>query len=327
MPINQNWYDRNAGRQYPVDDAATGTDDAGNALTSTILADAHIRFPDVLGDYCFIGAAAVSPRLMTVVFLAAHELDDTGGFTPIAAVSVVDPVPYKMYAVQSQYPGAGGYVVFGEAIKDSLVSHRFSSPQQSYLTARSVKPYKAWPVSSLAAGELGSKLTGVVRLRGGNDIEIVKECREIPVDLVGESCNPLSAIAREAIVIRLKDNQLQNTEARNVFDIYKGCCAGRPETRTCDGVQPIESINGVSPNCCGGLLIRVKGIARPSISEDSHSIVLDSTLGLSNVCLNDTRLPDSEGRLPNDYIGDCEEQVSDISICIEESDESDESEV
>lgn len=317
MPLNQSWYDRNAGRAYPVDDHATSTDDSGGILESHILADARLRWPSAAGKYAFISSIAVTRRLVTVTFLASDSLDAVSGFTPLAVVSVLDPVPYRAYAVQGQYPGAGGYITFGDALKDGPTSHRFSLPKQSYLCPQAARTYGPIPVTSVSAGALGSKLTGIVPLSGGNDIEIVKECREIPVALVGDPCDPESSTAREVIVIRLKNKQNNQNDSdtdRNVFDIYKGCCQGRPESRNCGDPQPIESINGLQPNCCGVLVLRFAGCARPSITPDQSTIVLDCGLGLGDACNNDLRLPDADGRLPNEYDGDCEEAISEISL-------------
>ena len=319
MPINQTWLDRNAGRQYPVDDSATGTDDAGLALTSTILADARLRWPRSAGQYAFISAASVTQRLVTVTFLASEALDSAGSFLPLAAVSVLDPVPYKPYPISGQMPGVGGYVVFGEAIKDGPVSHRFSLPEQSFLSPQTARPYGALPVLSISAGGLGGQLSGIIKLSGGNDIEVVKECREVPVELVGESCDPLSAVAREVVVVRLKNKNQTEDTVRNVFDIYKGCCQGRPESGNCGDPQPIEKINGIEPNCCGTIVIKLSGCAVPAITEDGHGIVIDCGIGLVDACNSDLRLPDADGRLPNEYDGDCEEAISEISLCGDES--------
>lgn len=315
MPINQAWYDRNAGRAYPVDDHATGTDDAGKSFTNTILADVRIRWPRSAGSFCFVSTASVTQRLVSITFLASDALDSVSGFVPLAVVSVLDPQPYRQYAIQGQYPGAGGYVVFGEGVKDVPVSHRFSLPNQSYLCPQAARAYDDIPTTSLAGGGLGAKLTGLVLLSGGNDIEIVKECREIPVALVGDSCDPLSTIAREVAVIRLKNKQQEQGEQdRNVFDLYKGCCQGRPESRNCGDPQPIESINGLPPNCCGAIVLKLAGCAVPAIGDDGSTVVLDCELGLSDACNRELRLPDPDGRLPNEFDGDCEEAISEISL-------------
>jgi len=56
MPIrNANWYNLHSTRRYPLDDNATGTDDAGIRLADDILVDCHLRFPKIAGQYAYIG--------------------------------------------------------------------------------------------------------------------------------------------------------------------------------------------------------------------------------------------------------------------------------
>lgn len=104
-------------------------------------------------------------------------------------------------------------------------------------------------------------MTGLVTLKEGPDIEIVKECWEIPVRAAYENCEDLNTQSREVIVIRLKNSL--GDDSRNVFDIYKGPCGGRPETRSCGNPEPLEFISGVAPDCCGRITIELRGCAVP----------------------------------------------------------------
>jgi len=51
---NQNWYNLQSTRRYPLDDISTGVDDAGAFIREDIIVDCHIRFPNTLGEYLYI---------------------------------------------------------------------------------------------------------------------------------------------------------------------------------------------------------------------------------------------------------------------------------
>src|SRR5690606_38579741 len=137
---------------------------------------------------------------------------------------------------------------------------RFSSPEQSLILAGLALAYE--PPSIPYVGKLGlaAQLSGLVRLAGGNDIEIVRECREIPAYPAGPalSCDELVTARREVIVFRLADKQ---TSGRNVLDHYRGPCSNRPESRNCGDPEPIEFIGAVAPDCCGNITIDLLGCA------------------------------------------------------------------
>ena len=110
---NQNWYDHNSSRNYPLDDLATAVDDSGQRLPSHFLADLYLKFPIVAGRIAYLGGITVGPGIVTAVILAADGPDSKTGI-PLAAVSLPRPVtPWRQYALDPLYPGVGGWIVFG----------------------------------------------------------------------------------------------------------------------------------------------------------------------------------------------------------------------
>lgn len=294
MIRNPDWYDLNEQRSWPVADQATQIDDTGKRLPHDLLADMNVWFPKILGDYAFIGGITVSKNIATVTLLGTAS-----GNPPIAAVSVTAPIDlYRQYAVEPLYPGVGGWVVFGSAVNDGVLhSHRFSDSTQAVLIPHVARSYKVGPVQN--AGKLGNitALTGIVRLQGGDDIEIVKESREI------------DSVVRDAAVFRLKSKP-DFVEDVNLYEKYAGPCGKRPESNNCGDSAPIEFINSVAPDCCGNITIEFRGCAEVTfIQNEDCSVAVGCHFGLSDACVTADKLPDAEGKLPNEY----------KDLCVDES--------
>lgn len=293
---NIEWYDLNESRSWPLADQATEIDDSGNRLPHNLIADLNIWFPDTLGTYAYVGSVTVGPNIATITIM--------GNGVAIGAVSVVAPIdPYRHYPLQALYPGVAGWVVFGSALNEGVLqSYRFSNPQQSLLIPHVARKYRTPPVTGIGKLGLSSALTGVVRLQGGNDIEIVKEEREI------------DNVVRDVAVIRLrKDDSV--TDDTEVLAKYLGPCDTRPESRNCGGEEPIEFINSVAPDCCGNITVEFRGCSDVRfIQNESCSVAVGCEFGLSDACVTQDRLPDEDGRLPNEYADLCiEESVSIVS--------------
>lgn len=297
MARNHDWYNGNATRAYPLDDAATARDDAGREVPSQVLVDCRIRFPLALGRHAYLGGLTVGPRIVTALFLAAPAPVRTPlaappppppTFAPLAAVSLVRPVaPYRHYPLQGLAPGVGGWVVFGPGI-DEAYSGRLSTPAQGLLLPRVAAPYRPPPVRGLGRMGSATPLGGLVKLLGGTDLEVVRAVREV------------DGVEVDAIVIRLLD-----ALNRNVLALYRGPCGGRPESYTCPK-PPLEQINTVGPDCTGDLTIDFRGI-RVAPFRDGGGLALDFSRGLAETCTDSDRLPDAAGRLPGDHDDQCPE--------------------
>ncbi len=278
--FNGNWYGGNENRGYPIDDSATGVDDAGGFVPHDIIVDARVIVPAAVAAGVFVGAIAAGPNVATVVLMA-----DDVDFTPLGAVTVPAPiVPYKSYAIRPMQPGVAGWVVFGNGALQPYVG-RFSSAGQSRLATRCARPYRPFPVPSIGKEFLSTTLTGVVSLVAGEDISITVEDRTI-----GDS--PV-----RAVVVGLA-----NTLNRDVYALYTGPCDGRPESGSC-AKTPLQSINGVSPDCDGNIDIDFRGVAA-SATPGGGGVTLSLPIGLSSTC-GDDGLPAGDGTLANDYPDRC----------------------
>lgn len=267
--LHNNWLNAQASRRYPLDDNATGTGDDLRRLKDDIIVDLHMRWPSIAGNYAFIGGVTVSRKIVTAVILAADSPDSVTNFTPLAAISVMQPVKdYAYYNLEPLYPGVGGFIAFGDV--GEVFNIRFSTPRQGLISPKCGRSYSQLPIPSMRKYGRADGLAGLVRILAGPDLEIVKE--EVNVD----------DVLMDALVIRLA----APTTTRNPLADYIGPCGKRPESRNCD--RPgIQTINGVSPNCDGNIDIEFIGLVEgpyQSCGTGEAGVTLDQALGLAEVC-------------------------------------------
>ncbi len=291
---NRHWYVENSSRQYPIDERATGRDDADVWAPSNIIVDLQLRFPRSAGDFAFLGSITVTERLVAITIQAASSIDGTPTFVPLAVYTGQLPLETGIhYALEAQYPGAGGWIVFGDGL-DQTYRGRFSTPRQSLLARRAARAYSSPPVTSLGKLHNAVELTGLVQLRALDPLELVKEERDI------------DGVLRDVAVLRL----VQPTGAENVFSQFAGPCHGRPESDSCGDPAPIEQIGNVQPDCDGKITIQFGGCAEIAALADGCGVVVDCALALDEACTAEARLPDDDGNLPNQYTDHCNEPVA-----------------
>lgn len=325
---NQQWYNQNESRPYPLHDRASAVDDAGQRLPSNVVADLVLRFPAAAGEYAYLSAVTVSENIATVTFTASVSPDERALPVPLGAVQVVRPEQGVWYPIDALYPGVGGWIVFGGGL-EMPYSGRFASPAQSLLSQKAARPYRQFPIDYLGKLHQNAVLTGLVSLKAGTGIEILPACRRIPgyEQAVEDECEDDEGNrGRRCIVIRLS-KQVKDRGA--LFAEMAGPC-GAPETRTCGPPEPIEAINGVLPDCDGNVILEFAGCAvlseilqevvldeQGEVQEirEACGVVIDCGLGLADVCVTPDRLPGPDGRLPNEYDDLCvsEESVSEVS--------------
>lgn len=343
MPVrNQSWYSRNEARPFPLSDEASGIDDSGARLPNRYLADLHLVFPEAAARRAYLSAVTVTKTLVSVVILGTDKSASPGSFIPLASFSAAKPLDAnRQYALSPLYPGVGGWIVFGDAaVQQGSTAEeyagRFTDPAQSLLAPSTTRSFFSPPIDNVAKLGNATALTGLVQLVGGNDIEIVKECREIPDDpqpLGKEACDPNIATLRDVIVIRLAETVPSGAAGAgqsNVYDVYRGPCAARPESQTCGDPQPIELLASVPPDCCGNITITLKGcaaiskVAETAVVDEMGDIVsidttcgvlIDCGLGLSEACVTPDRLPAADGTLP-DEVDDLCESITEVSVTI-----------
>jgi len=241
MPLRAlDWYALNSTRSYPLDDAATGVDDAGRPLPTDVLVDICLRYTAPPGR-AMIAGVTVTPWIVTVVVVQSPS-GPTGPasltpppFRPLAAVSLAQPVvPGRCYLVDPTDDGVAGWVVFGNGVT-TPGSWRFATARQAGLLPRAARSVPQPGVSSLAG------MSGLVQLDPGNDV--VVEVETVKVD----------GKPTQAAVLRLADKQ-----DNDLLRAYAGPCGGRPEEGTCR--EPaVETVNGVAPDCNGVLNLTIHG--------------------------------------------------------------------
>lgn len=296
MIRNPHWYGQNATRSYPLDEAGTLHTDAGARLPPDLLVDAKITWPAVYGKYAFVSGIAKTAGAVTLVLQAADAPDAVSVFSPLAVVTVRQPVqPGRPYPITGQVPGVGGWVVFGDGVTGGDFNGRFSSPQQSRLVPRAASAYKSLPVQSFEVAGTDVRLTGVVALKALPPLEIVKESRSIRGALKDCAVVRLVASAADA----QPDNPAE-TPTPNVFREFAGPCGGRPESGTCGFPEPVETIGTVPPDCDGQLTIEFKGCAVLSRLVEDHGAVVSCAMSLADACIP-KRIPDENGLLPDEY--------------------------
>lgn len=327
MSINQEWSNRNAGRAYPFTDQASLLDDSQRRLPNNLLTGGRITYPRALGRYAYIGALSVSPQLVTAIILAADAPTAEGQL--IASISQKLPLRlHQPYAIQSLSPQVAGWLTFGEGTQQPG-TYRASSYQQTGLCTSFAVPYDTPGVSSVAK-QNHPGMGGLVKLIGGNDMQIVATCAHVP----GHTAQPYDDNAcvsgdtawntnRRWIV---QFNLLDKTQSRNrnVLEKYAGPCSGRPENRNCPNGNPIESISGVYADCCGDIFVTLRGCASlvelrdaitvdadgdPVLLEDAAGVMLHCAVSGDEVCGNSRILPNAQGQLPRSYGNFCEEIV------------------
>lgn len=293
MTLGLGFYSQNSGRRYPLDDSASAESDDGAQLPSNILVDAYLKFPSTYGRYAFISSLISSEGLISLTLLGSNRpaigetgsSEDVADFIPLASISVprAELQQFQQYLLTPLQPGVGGWVVFGACRK---FSGFFSTVQQSMLLPQVCHAYDPLPIPEVSKLYNVESLVGVVGLIGANDLTITRQQRYI------------NGAMRDAIVFALQD-----APGRNVLDLYRGPCSGRPESYTC--LQPgIEDINGFVPDCRGNIDLEVVSDCADLVVTDHNTLLVDYCLGLADAC-RAARLP-RDGKLPNDHDDQCD---------------------
>jgi len=266
---NQNWYNLQSTRRYPLDDISTGLDDSGAFIREDIVVDCHIRFPAPLGEYLYVQGITVSSGIVTVVFGVVTNVAAGAGQT-ICAVSLPQPVePYVNYPVTAIAPGVAGWVTFGPGV-DNPFSGKYGTAIQTLVQPRNARPYRPLPIPTIGKINLGTSLQGVVNVIGTPPVtaryeQITYEDKQYP-----------------AIVFRLDSSLITNDPNYNPLSQFLSNCAQRPESGTCPKI-PIETINGVSPDCNGNLDILFDGFTAINFEDCGGTEIVTDT-GLDAVC-------------------------------------------
>jgi hypothetical protein len=283
---NQNWYNLQSTRRYPLDETSTGDGDDGTTIRDDIIVDCHIRFPRTYGEYLYVQGITVSAGLVTVLFGAADNVQATTGVT-IAAVSVPKPAASNVnYAVSGLIPGVSGWVVLGPGIDTNFVG-RYTKPIQSLVSPRCGRPLRALPVSTIGKLGVATSMQGLVTLTATTPVTVTY--RENAGDVTLGYSTGVIGQAKQALVFEL--DRALTTDTYNPLALFLGPCGQRPESGTCPKTA-IESINGIAPDCNGNIQLEFPGFfpqpitgCNPAHPERCCGIDVLSDLSLSETCL------------------------------------------
>lgn len=301
--INPHWLTANEGRDYPISESASLIDDLGARLPSDVLCDMRLLFPNSICQYAYLGSLTVSPTIVTLTILGTSDVPDypanapaptaVSTVLPLATLSLLKPIePHRPVPLVAYRGRVAGWVVFGYGANSRTdVRCRFSTAAQSLIASKAAIAIRTNRVRTVSAvDDQVNRLFGFVRLRGSSPIEIVSGVRNV------------DGADRTVGIIRLK----QEADS-NVLETFAGPCGKRPESDNC-ARPPLETINGIQPNCSGQIDIRLSGDLRPYPVLDSTSgVVLATAVGLDATCNTYQTEPDGSGNLPNDYDNLCEE--------------------
>lgn len=254
--VNQNFYDLNASRGYPIADTATKLSDTGTVLPDGIVVDLCLRFPADLGSYAFLSAINFSDKIVSCIISVSDSSDSPG--IPIAGLSAKGPATESApYQLTPLLPGVGGWVVFGVA---AAYFGKFTLPSQTRLLPKVARGYWPRPVPTLAKENVTALLSDVVRLIAGRDIEVAAEPRLI------------DGAERMAVVLRLSGS--------GNLKKYTGPCGGRPESGTCDS-PAIERLGDAVPDAAGNILLAIAGLDVLSVP---NGLLLGTSVTIQDIC-------------------------------------------
>lgn len=290
MPVrNQNWYNLQSTRRYPLDDRSTGLSDNGALIRDDIVVDCHLRFPETVGKYAYVQGLTVTENLVTIVIGAAETLI-SGDNPTIAVVAAAKPAAANVsYNVMPMMAGVSGWVTFGPGIDANFVG-RYSTPLQTYIGLRNARPYRPLPVPDIGKIDLDTALSGLVTVTGAppvvaNYIDenfVVLEERLPKYDPQTQTTNfePIKALVFSTAAPTAIFNPLQ---------AFLGPCGQRPESGTCPK-KPIERINGVTPDCETGNIniAAADGLTIRPFAE-CGGIDITTPLGLTEACRQDKK--------------------------------------
>ena len=259
------FYNANELREYPFDEGATLATDAGDLIPEGLLADLSISIPRSVALRAFVSAISRTPTQTSIVIAAANAAQ-----TPLAIASFpADYASKTTHRLRSLYAGVDGTFVPGTIEQLNIpVTMRFSNPNQSLLSARTVFPLGIVANRDYAVYYSRQSLQSIVTFVGIGDVEAIIDTRV------------LDGQAKRAMVLRLRESGLSGTDSLSRYAENQP----RPESRTCGDPAPIESINDVRPDCCGRIYVELRGCAQPLKLANASGVVLDCPQLAGELC-------------------------------------------
>jgi hypothetical protein len=288
MIRNNHWYNLNEQRSYPVDETASSRSSQGVPLPFGFLADLSLRWSLQYGRYAYISAASATETAVSILISACSTLDNSADDAVLIAGITATRSASRNYValpLQTFQPYVQGHVVFGDNPGPAF-SNQLDSPRASLLTARAARAVPG-SLSYFGVTDGQRSTTGLVELQARAPLSI----RKSPQVINGKF--------QENVILFEMVDSIDSTLSTSVFEQYAGACAARVNARNCGDPQPIQTINGVTPDCGGTLTLNFKGCALVSRNTVDCGAVLDCDFSLDQSCAAPF-LPDDEGILPTE---------------------------
>jgi hypothetical protein len=289
MIRNNHWYNLNEQRSYPVDETASSRDSNETQLPFGFLADLNLRWPLQYGRYAYISAASVTATSVSIMISSCSTLDNSANdSTLLAGLTTTRTASrsYTLFPLQTFQPFVQGHIVFGSNLGPSF-SVQLLSPQASLLTARAAR---AMPMSLEYFGVSDGRqsTSGLVELQARSPLNIRKQ----PQVINGKP-------QENVLVLEMIDTRVSSAE-QSVFEQYAGACAARVNSRNCGDPQPIQTINGIGPDCQGAVTLNFLGCALVARNTVDCGVVLDCDLSLDQSCAPKFLPALADGKLPSE---------------------------
>ena len=215
--MNNQWYNENENRMYPVSELVSGTDDSGANLLTGILCDLSVAGPVNLLTGAYLSMLVLTPDMLSISIASP-----AGGL--VVGTWPRPVTPYEPYALEPVAGGTTGYAVFGMLAADLPTGrYMFSGPTQSGLDQRALRMLEAASVGSVARyGSAATKLKGIVQLQISQNLTWRYE----------------GGVIKLGLVDKVQSDFVGPCDKSGVLDQ-----CGLPPLRTMNGVQ--GDVNGV----------------------------------------------------------------------------------
>lgn len=223
------WCNENAGRAYPLREAASRKDNSGLVMPDNILLDMCLQVPPE-HERCYVSSMHVTSNVISFGISSSTS----GLFLFTAAwVDLMSNIlsGWESYPLTPVISDISGWVVVNRLGPGMLGDWNFSSYDQSGIESRAVRVVDPLPIRSLLRLDMDPVLYfgGVIKLVSGAGVQIVKD----PGD-------------PQKIIVRL---------APDAKAAMLGPCNDQATTKIC-GVPPLRSINGVCADENGKIILR-----------------------------------------------------------------------
>jgi hypothetical protein len=219
----KNWYNENEGRAYPLREDASRLDRLGRRLSDDIIADISLVIPNDLEDDVFLTTVVMTETLISVVVGTADEGLLVGTY----------PKPLTLYSPLPLDPitdDVSGFVVLGHGAAAYSGVYIFTDKTASQFAVKALHTFDALPVSAVAKLGAPALLRGVVEIQGNDNVRIRYD----------EGSNTVYFSLIES-----------------VRDEFVGPCARGDSISGC-GIPPIRTINGITANDDGQIIVEVE---------------------------------------------------------------------